>query len=1777
METILEKLGKVSITPEGVYNSRNRYKRLSLVTLTTGDRIFSYLSRKDVPVGTSILNTEYWMPVSFDATYKLQSDWNETGTNNPAYIRNKPTKLSQFTNDLVFRTINHETIKGEDNINIHDGFYFPNAVQDYDGNWYGAVVIGDQVWLGEALRTTHYNDGTPLVLGSASDYVDGSVAKYFYPSSNSANVETYGLLYNWKAVMNNAEASNTNPSNVSGISPTGFHIPSKAEFEQLCEYVNNQNRHSLNKNNKYIAKALAATYGWNSGYYTNRYYPGYKVELNNSTGFSALAAGYTAEQNSYIKAKAYIWTASINTDEESSTYDYPYSVRIHDGSAVVSIDTKDGTIALNSNRGMSVRCVSNLTPVQFRDWYIKQYGSLQHRLQSDWAQTDNTAEDFIKNKPNFETELLYEEVTYSELTTLISNNNLVKNKKYRITDYVTTTSETNTNSAEHAFDIIVTAISENKLDSKASAILNSEDTYFSSNGADLTKWQIWYDVNNDTNKYSWADTTNGKGVIYRMIDELGNDCPYDFKNILFTRASRYTKVYTFNFYDITNAVNTDYSLKGQYCYDNIISRNGFVQQSLPFNVFLNSYSGARCYNNVFNTNCYNNTFNRDTNNNVFGINCYDNTFKNGNHDNIFGNDCVNNSFDYYCVDNIIGNSFQYNTVGNNFYHNNISYYCTNHIIGKNFKHNVIGKECHSNSFGDNCEYNTFGDICSNNIFVDYCENIVFGTDCSYIEIGHANSAYSYNKNITIESGNKYINVYSSDAHNNTNYLQNIYIAHNCSGTDQAYTNISTITRNRQYRTTVAKESNNTLRIYNEDDPVATPSAADVHALPDSTKYGASLELSFDDDYTAIDDPTGHNPASEGWYVRSGTSPNYVYTLTQDTTPVSGTTYYTAGTYIITATLKDQDGNTLGTQQVVDLPLESVVVDGHYDSNTKTVILVLKNGSEISFSVADLVSGLQSTLVSGTNIKTINGVSILGSGNLNTHNLVYAYENTQVGTSLSATIQESDFSIVNLTMLQCYFGHNVPASATLTIYNSGSVTPMITSAALYRKGAAIGADVIKAGDYAILMYSSSQNAFVVTQISSDNTKQDTLVSGTNIKTINNTSLLGSGNISIADVVRCTYTETDSTNHTGTMSMTIQELQDAIAANKVVILVRGDLVYTLTVKATIAAKFTCVQGGGVYVISYHDDDTLWHCYNFNIQESLVSGNNIKTINNQSLLGNGNINMIVQSDWNQNDNTAADYINNKPGILQTKGNSVTDTMSQQAISELIDNAIRSLQEEIHYYHGYPTAFVIDQRGTNTDPATMVSANLIVNNQNLEAAKAGTLKASTILDNSNVISASGSVGSESVNTITWLRKHSHVFVGKWDGTDMKLRQLSDNDKTKFVDGEDATNYITGAAADNNITYDVWMKLPCDIYYKGFPLIPDNDTVPNQDLQLIIISKEIPSDPENWEKWDGNKLIGIYEAYVTGTTMYSLSGKIPKNNITQTNSKTYARNRGTGFKLVDLQANNIMALLFYGYYSTLHSQGVCGSGTVNSVISTYYPKKTGLCNNLGMTDTTTITGNGAASPAAADIQAGEGTGIVSINFCGIENWWGDLYEWMDDLQVMQARRPSSVSTPNPDLYVDDYINKYVTTHTGATGAIINIVGKDTLLTPIDIADTTRFIDDDKFISIKDTNENIIRIINTGIKENGGNISKCNFGDHCDVFPKALGGNYNVNRFCDYGCVESVGCVALRSHRATDANGGVACLKLADGAGSAGSSVGSRLLFEGNHTNTIIVTDPTLW
>lgn len=220
------------------------------------------------------------------------------------------------------------------------------------------------------------------------------------------------------------------------------------------------------------------------------------------------------------------------------------------------------------------------------------------------------------------------ETTYSDLLTLKSNSKLVPGVRYRITDFVTTTKTANTQSAGHPFDVIVLALSQNKLADEARAIQHEGDTYFSSSR--LEAWKIWYSTE-ETSSSSLCDwsvlpSNGGKGTIYRMIDEWGNDCPYDFKNIQFKRkmtGSEYdptsgtdTWVYTFcsrSFADASKITTLDVykNVMGIYLPStNKRALNNIVYLGVTF-----------CATNQIGDYCYNCTFGDNTYDTVIGNSC----------------------------------------------------------------------------------------------------------------------------------------------------------------------------------------------------------------------------------------------------------------------------------------------------------------------------------------------------------------------------------------------------------------------------------------------------------------------------------------------------------------------------------------------------------------------------------------------------------------------------------------------------------------------------------------------------------------------------------------------------------------------------------------------------------------------------------------------------------------------------------------------------------------------------------------------------------------------------------------------------------------------------------------------------------------------------------------------------------------------------------------------------------------------------------------------------
>ena len=355
-------------------------------------------------------------------------------------------------------------------------------------------------------------------------------------------------------------------------------------------------------------------------------------------------------------------------------------------------------------------------------------------------------------------------VTWQELKDFRDAGELVPGLSYRIIDYTTTTVQEETQSAGHAFDIIVLALDEKTLSGEAKAIQHAGDTYFAN--SKLEAWQVWYSLDNDTSRFAWADEENGKGVIYRMIDEWNNDCPYDFKNVQFVRKiteGEYdqdgvdTWVYTFTGFSYENNTLVDgttlkaseyFTDEGSNLYKNNsigiyevkpFEEDGFdnILETLSDNVFIGRYNevpyvedgpaklvsfsfnnelGRDCYSNTFGNNCRYNTFDNDCYSNTFGNYCYSNTFGNYCSSNTFGNNCFSNTFGNSCRYNTFGISVFNNTFGNECYNNTFGNYVYSNSFGNNVYNNSFGNDASNNSFGNGDSGNTFGNNVDNNSF-----------------------------------------------------------------------------------------------------------------------------------------------------------------------------------------------------------------------------------------------------------------------------------------------------------------------------------------------------------------------------------------------------------------------------------------------------------------------------------------------------------------------------------------------------------------------------------------------------------------------------------------------------------------------------------------------------------------------------------------------------------------------------------------------------------------------------------------------------------------------------------------------------------------------------------------------------------------------------------------------------------------------------------------------------------------------------------------------------
>ncbi len=222
-----------------------------------------------------------------------------------------------------------------------------STINDVEGNLYATVRIGTQTWMAENLKTGHYANGTAISLvsgGSNWDALpDNSLAYCWYYDDSASYARDYGALYTWAAAMNEANSSSANPSGIQGVCPTGWHLPSDAEWKILEIYLGISQADADQIGLRGITEGdklkEAGTNHWTSP----------NAGANNETGFTARGSGYRGWTGHFdpIGNGGFWWS----TTEFPTTTAF-YRSLYHDNSFI-------GRNNLTKKMAFSVRCVKD--------------------------------------------------------------------------------------------------------------------------------------------------------------------------------------------------------------------------------------------------------------------------------------------------------------------------------------------------------------------------------------------------------------------------------------------------------------------------------------------------------------------------------------------------------------------------------------------------------------------------------------------------------------------------------------------------------------------------------------------------------------------------------------------------------------------------------------------------------------------------------------------------------------------------------------------------------------------------------------------------------------------------------------------------------------------------------------------------------------------------------------------------------------------------------------------------------------------------------------------------------------------------------------------------------------------------------------------------------------------------------------------------------------------------------------------------------------------------
>lgn len=277
----------------------------------------------DIGVGIPLSETQLNASADVDGTFIYTPDFGtvlEEGDNQELNVAFSPKYPSAF-NDVNLTVSINVVNKGISDAVFNENFSY-GIMADIDGNAYKTIKIGEQTWMAENLRTTHYRNGDLISnITSNSQWVNLQTEAYsaYNNTEDLDELATFGLLYNWYAV--------SDPRN---LAPEGWRVATQADWDALISELGGVN----------VAGSKLKEAGnthWNPG-----------SSGNNSSGFTALPSGrrqYTDGTFINLNFNGFWWANTANGADFSFYYQLNF-----DSNTIIAAN-------FLRSAGYAVRCV----------------------------------------------------------------------------------------------------------------------------------------------------------------------------------------------------------------------------------------------------------------------------------------------------------------------------------------------------------------------------------------------------------------------------------------------------------------------------------------------------------------------------------------------------------------------------------------------------------------------------------------------------------------------------------------------------------------------------------------------------------------------------------------------------------------------------------------------------------------------------------------------------------------------------------------------------------------------------------------------------------------------------------------------------------------------------------------------------------------------------------------------------------------------------------------------------------------------------------------------------------------------------------------------------------------------------------------------------------------------------------------------------------------------------------------------------------------------------